>query len=262
MRWTMTSKFGVTDVFVTASVNETNTTYKYGKITTLATGTRNQETIGDADSGELRGNQIIIRLGLNKINSAVGASVAGTVSTATQAQSQIIIGSSLSGGLLLNSDAATGSDFTINNQPNTEPTATATPTVTPTTTPSETPMPSPTATPIPEPTPTVMPTPEPTPAAQETGKFEERYSGTINVGQNLVELPFTVRRSTLDSQINQNQGSQSLVFELLDGNHNVIATTTKNKITLDGLSNGTYFYRVRGNVSRAVDFTIKSIQGK
>jgi hypothetical protein len=264
MRWTMTSKFGVTDVFVTASVNETNTTYKYGKISTLATGTRNQETIGDADSGELRGNQIIIRLGLNKINSAVGANVAGTTSTATQAQSQIIIGSSLSGGLLLNSDAATGSDFTINNQPNAAPTPTPSPSITPTPAPTATPIntPTPSPTPTAEPSPTVMPTPEPTPVANETGKFEERYSGTINVGQNVLEIAFTVRRSTLDAQINQNQGSQSLVFELLDSNRNVIATAAKNKIPMDGLSKGTYFYRVRGDINRAVDFTIKSVQGK
>jgi hypothetical protein len=253
----MISKFGATEVFVMASADETATTYKYGKITTLATGTRNQETIGDADSGELRGNQIIIRLGLNKINSAVGANIAGTTSTATQAQSQIIIGSSLSGGLLLSSDAATGSDFTINNQP-------ITPTPAPTATPAETPTPesSPTATPTPEPTPTGMPIPEPTPVTNENGKFEERYSGTVNVGQNMTEIAFTVRRSTLDAQINQNQGSQSLGFELLDSNHNVIATATKNKITMAGLSGGTYFYRVRGDINRAVDFTIKSVQGK
>jgi serine protease AprX len=270
MRWTMTSKFGATDVFVTASVNELNITYKYGKVTVLATGTRNQQTLGDADSGEFRGNQIVIRLGLDKINTAVGANVAGTTSTATQAQSQIIIGSSLSGGLLLSSDTATGSDFTINGQSNPEPTPT--PTVTPTPTPSATPTPtatptpepspSPTATPTPEPSPTATPTPEPTPAPAETGKFEERYSGTMNVGQNVMEIPFTVRRSTLDAQINQNNANQPLVLELLDGNHNLIATATKNKIALDRLTNGTYFYRVRGDINRAVDFTIKSVQGK
>lgn len=260
MRWTMTSKFGATDVFVTASVNEANTTYKYGKITTLATGTTNQETIGDADSGEIRGNQIIIRLGINKINAAVGANVAGTTSTATQAQSQIIVGSSVTGGLLLNSDAATGSDFTIGNQPNPTPTITPSPTATPTPEPSPTATPN--ATPTPEPSPTVAPSPEPTPMQNETGKFEERYSGTMNVGQNVSEIAFTVRRSTLDAQINQNYGNQPLTFELLDGNHNLIAAASKNKIALDGLANGNYFYRMRGEVSRAVDFTIKSVQGK
>jgi serine protease AprX len=113
MRWTMTTTFGATDVFVTASIDETATTYEYGKITILPTGTRNQETIGAADSGQMVGNKIIIRLSLDKINAAVGANVFGTTTTNTQAQAQILIGTSLSGGLLLNSDAASGSNFKV-----------------------------------------------------------------------------------------------------------------------------------------------------
>lgn len=113
MRWTLTSRFGATDIFVTASIDETATTYEYGKITTLATGTRNQETIGAADSGQILGNKIIIRLSLDKVNAAVGSNVLGTTTTNTQAQAQILIGTSLSGGLLLNSDSATGSDFKV-----------------------------------------------------------------------------------------------------------------------------------------------------
>jgi hypothetical protein len=167
-----------------------------------------------------------------------------------------LIGSSLSGGLLLSSDIATGSDFALNGQPSPEPTPTPTPTVTPSPTP--TPSPSPTVTPTPEPSPS--PTPTPTPA--ETGKFEERYSGTINVGENSSEIAFSVRRSNLDAQINQNHGNQELILELLDGNRNLIATAVNKKIALDGLRSGTYYYRVRGSVNRAVDFTIKSSQGR
>jgi hypothetical protein len=96
----------------------------------------------------------------------------------------------------------------------------------------------------------------------ETGKFEERYSGTMNVGQNVSEIAFSVRRSTLDAQINQNYGNQELVLELFDGNRNLIATAVNKKIALNGLSNGTYYYHVRGNTNRAVDFTIKSSQGR
>jgi subtilase family protein len=113
MRWTLTSTFGATDIFVTASIDETATTYEYGKITTLATGTRNQETIGPADSGTIVGNKIIIRVSLDKVNAAVGSNVFGTTTTNTQAQAQILIGSSVSGGLLLNSDSATGSNFKV-----------------------------------------------------------------------------------------------------------------------------------------------------
>jgi serine protease AprX len=113
MRWTLTSTFGATDIFVTASIDEAATTFEYGRITTLATGTRNQESLGAADSGEIVGNKIIIRISLDKVNTAVGSNVLGTTTTNTQAQSQILLGTSVSGGLLLNSDAAAGSDFKV-----------------------------------------------------------------------------------------------------------------------------------------------------
>jgi len=239
MRWTMTSGFGSTEVFVTASVDETATTFEYGKITTLATGTQNQESLGVADSGVINGNEITIRLSLDKINAAVGGNVLGTTSTNTQAEAQVLIGSSLSGGLLLNSDQAAGSNFEI--------AGTAAPTPTPT--------PEPTATPTPSTTPTPAATPEP------NGRFDERYSGTLSVGQPHVELRFQLRRSVLDAQINQNQGNQTIIFDLLDEAGNQIATADQRTITLENLTPGTYIYRVRGTVSKAVDFTIKSRQG-
>ncbi|MFL6468706.1 MAG: S8 family serine peptidase [Pyrinomonadaceae bacterium] len=239
MRWTMTSTFGATQVFVTASVDETTTTFEYGKITTLATGTQNQETIGAVDFGEINGNVITIRLSLDKINAAVGSNVLNTTSTNTSAEAQILIGSSITGGLLLNADRANGSDFNVRGT-------------------GTSPTPTPTPEPTPEPTPVVTPTPTPAPAP--TGRFDERYSGTLNVGQSSVSIPLEIRRSTLVAQINQNQGNQQIVFELLDPAGNVIATG-KN-INLDGLSQGAYTYRIHGSVSKAVDFTIKSSQGK
>ncbi len=268
MRWTMQSSFGTTQIFVTASVDETATTYEYGRITTLATGTQNQETIGAADAGEFGSNEITIRLDLAKINAAVGINVLGTTSTSTQARSQIMIGSSLTGGLLLNSDSATGSDFDIEEV--VEPTPTPTPAVSPTPTPSPdasptpdpdpTPSPTPAASPTPVPSPS--PTPEPTPDPNAGGRFDERYSGTIDPGQGSVAIAFELRRSLLDAKINQSHGNQQLVFELLDANGNLIASTDQKKIYLDGLATGTYYYRVRGNVTKAVDFTIKSGQGR
>ena len=113
MRWTVTSTFGATDIFVTASIDEAATTYEYGRITTLPTGTRNQETIGPVDSGQIVGNKIIIRLSLDRINEAVGSNVFGTTTTKTQAQAQVLIGASVTGGLLLSSDLAAGSDFRV-----------------------------------------------------------------------------------------------------------------------------------------------------
>jgi subtilisin family serine protease len=250
MRWTLTSAFGATEVFVTASVDETATTFEYGKITTLPTGTQNQETIGAVDFGEINGNEITIKLGLDKVNAAVGSNVLGTTSTNTQADAQILIGSSLTGGLLLNSDSGTGSNFDITpGQMNPTPTPTPTPTATPT--------------PDPTPTPTSTPTPEPTPTSAPTGgRFDERYSGTINPGQSAVTVTFELRRSNIDAQINQNYGNQQIVFELLDANGNLVAVANQQKIQLDGLAVGTYMYRVRGNVTRSVDFTVKSGQGR
>ena len=254
MRWTLTSAFGATEVFVTASVDETATTFEYGKITTLPTGTQNQQTIGAADFGEISGNEITIRLGLDKVNAAVGSNVLGTTSTNTQAEAQILIGSSLTGGLLLNSDQGTGSSFDISGNGG-EPTPTPTPEPTPTPTP--TPEPTPTATPTPDPTPTPAPAPP-----SNNSRFEERYSGTINPGQSAVTVAFDVRRSTLDAQINQNYGNQQIYFELLDASGNVVGTATQQKIHRENISPGRYSYRVRGNVSRPVDFTIKSGQGR
>ena len=258
MRWTMNSKFGATEVFVTTSVEETGAvTYEYGKITVLATGTRNQETLGPADAGEIRGNQIIVRVALDKVNAAVGAEVLGTTSTNTQAQAQILIGSSLSGGLLLSSDVATGSDFKV------EGTGTPTPTPTPTPEPTPTPTPDPTPTPTPEPSPTPTPNPTPQPTPQpESGKFDERYSGTMSAGAGSAEIPFSVRRSTLEAQINFNPGNAQLTFELLDPNRQVMATTTNKRFSVSNLTPGNYTYRVSGSFSKPVDFTIKSTQGR
>ena len=228
MRWTLTSAFGPVEVFVTASVDETAITYEYGKITTLPTGTQSQETIGAADFGAIDGNEITIKLGLEKVNTAVGSNVIGTTSTNTQAEAQILIGSSLSGGLLLNADSGTGSSFDIGSGAS-----------------------DPTPTPTPNPTPTPTPTPD---------DFKERYSGTIQSGQSLVAIPFSLRRSALDAMINQNHGNQRLYFELLDANGNLIAIAENDKIELRNLVQGNYVFRIRGNVTKAVDFTIKCEQ--
>jgi hypothetical protein len=227
MRWTLTSAFGAVEVFVTASVDETAVTYEYGTITTLATGTQNQETIGAADFGAIDGNEITIKLSLEKVNAAVGSNVLGTTSTNTQAEAQILIGSSLSGGLLLNSDSGTGSNFDI--------------------------APS-------SPSPTPTPTPDPTPTPTPGGDFQERYSGTLLPGQSSVEVPFSLRRGGLDAKINQNHGNERIYFELLDANGNVIASAENDRIAISNLAVGNYVYRIRGSVTKAVDFTIKSEQ--
>jgi subtilisin family serine protease len=265
MRWTLTSAFGQTEVFVTASVDETATTFEYGRITTLATGTQNQETIGPVDLGEISGNQITIKLGLDKVNAAVGSNVLNTTSTGTQADAQILIGSSLTGGLLLNSDQAIGGDFFVGppDEPEPTPTPTPQPTATPTPVPSPTvtptPLPSPTSSPTPQPAPTPQPTPSPAPGG-DNGGFKEVYSGTISPGQGAVQLPFDLRRSHLHAKMQQNHGNMRVYFDIFDGNGNLIATAAENEIELQNMAPGRYIFRIRGDVSKAVDFTIRCEQ--
>ncbi|HEX8186256.1 MAG TPA: S8 family serine peptidase, partial [Blastocatellia bacterium] len=114
-RWAISSNFGATSVFVTAAIDETGAvSYEYGTIAPdPQTGIQTQTTIGPADLGEISGNQIIIRLAVSKVNAAVGSNVVNTTSTATQAKSQILIGTSVTGGLLLNADNAAGRDFNV-----------------------------------------------------------------------------------------------------------------------------------------------------
>jgi serine protease AprX len=114
-RWAMSSSFGTTAIFVTAAVDETGAvSYEYGTIAPdPQTGIQTQTSLGAADSGAISGNQIIIRLGVSKINSAIGSNIVGTTSTGTEAKSQILLGASVTGGLLLNADNAAGRDFVV-----------------------------------------------------------------------------------------------------------------------------------------------------
>lgn len=118
-RWTLSSGFRATRVFVTAAIDELGRqTFSYGRITTLPTGGSNQETLGPADSGSISGNQVAVRLARAKVASAVGYDPLFTTSTATQALGQIAIGASVvPAALLLNSDSANGSDFEVGERP-------------------------------------------------------------------------------------------------------------------------------------------------
>ena len=121
MQWFMSSDFQsptdatapVTTLYVSTGVSATGApTFEYGTIV-VSNGIRNQTTLGTADTGEIRGNQIIVRLSLDKVNTAVGYNVVGSNSTGTEAIAQILLGADATGGLLLAADTATGSDFRI-----------------------------------------------------------------------------------------------------------------------------------------------------
>jgi serine protease AprX len=121
MQWFMSSDFQspsdptapVTTFYISAAASATGApTFEYGTII-VSNGIRNQTTLGSADSGEIRGNQVIVRVSLAKVNTAVGYNVVGTTSTATEAIAQVLLGTDATGGLLLAADTATGSDFHI-----------------------------------------------------------------------------------------------------------------------------------------------------
>jgi hypothetical protein len=64
----------------------------------------------------------------------------------------------------------------------------------------------------------------------------------------------------MNAEMKQNHGNQRIYFDLLDAAGNLIATAGDDQIELDGLAPGTYFFRIRGSVTKAVDFTIKCEQ--
>src|SRR5438067_2151449 len=83
------------------------TSFSYGKITTLPSGTNQQTSIGTPDSGVINGNQIIIRLSVDKMKTALGYDVVGLTSTVTEARAQVGV------ALLFASDIASGRDFVV-----------------------------------------------------------------------------------------------------------------------------------------------------
>jgi len=73
-------------LYVTAAIDDpTGPVFSYGTIANQ-NGVNTQTDLGAADSGQIVGNQIIIRLSVDKVNAAVGYNVVGTTATATQAK--------------------------------------------------------------------------------------------------------------------------------------------------------------------------------
>ena len=224
-RWTMSSDFGATTVFVTASIDETGAAvFEYGRVTTLATGTRNQESIGAADAGSIDDsqNRVTVRLARGKVSAAVGADVLSATSTNTAAQAQLLIGTSLTGGLLLSSDTASGGSWKVNEQAEEPP-------------------------------------PPPPPACVES---TERLAGALAPGA-WTEIALVVTCSTVRAQMTFNPGNQPVGLDLLNEAGVVIASVERHdKLNAASLAPGRYVYRVRGPVTAPVDFVIKSTQAR
>lgn len=98
-----------TTIYVTATVTVTGTvSYSYGKIVN-SPGVREQSNIGTLTTGEIKGNQIIVRLSVDELAkpAALGYSPVGLTSTSTEALAQVGV------GLLFASDIANGSTFKV-----------------------------------------------------------------------------------------------------------------------------------------------------
>lgn len=109
MSWLMSSNFGQVNIYVTATASDTGTmSYTYGKIDN-STAVAQQTDLGDCDSGEVSGNQIIMRLSVDKLKApeALGYDVVGQTSTGTEALAQVGV------GLLFAADIANGADFAV-----------------------------------------------------------------------------------------------------------------------------------------------------
>jgi serine protease AprX len=107
--WLMSSNFGDMTIYVTATASDIGTmSYTYGKIDN-SVAVPSQDDIGDADSGEIRGNQIIIRLSIDKLRApgALGYDPLGVTTTSTEVRAQVGV------GLLFASDIANGANFKV-----------------------------------------------------------------------------------------------------------------------------------------------------
>lgn len=241
MRWNQSSVFDGITVFVSTNVEETfNVTHSYGTIAPDPdTGVNTQTTIGEADSGEIAGNEIRVRLSLDKINGAVGFDVFGTTSTSPSGGSQILFGTSFTGGLLLNADSAAGTDFRVGGEDSdgndgddgdggddgsSDPAA-----------------------------------------CGEDGRVQERLPGAVTTESPRTEIAFEFREGCRDltGQINYHPGNQDVRLELLDGNGNVAAAADEangRRLSVLDVEPGEYRYRVTGHLDRNVDFVIRSVQ--
>jgi subtilisin family serine protease len=224
MRWTMASHFGDSEIFVYAETTETGgRTFGYGSIAPDPdTGINTQTDLGVPDSGEILGNSIVWRLGLDKINTAVGFDVLGTVSTASVANGWILIGTTVTGGLLLNSDEGTGRDFTVGS--------------------SEPPPP-----------------PPPPPADPYCERFAGAFdaaAGTVEVPVKIqlseldAKLNFHPGSESVTLQLFDSNG---LLVASANSNNG-------KRIVASGLAAGDYSYRLSGSLSKAVDYVINSCQ--
>ena len=99
-------------------------------------------------------------------------------------------------------------------------------------------------------------------SGEADGDRKERFSGALRPGPDEVEVAVVVRVPQLEAKVNYRPGNESVLFELLDPEHRTIATASgaHRELEAEGLAPGTYYFRLSGNFSTGVDYTIKSEQ--
>lgn len=225
-RWTQSSVFDGIRVFVSTNVTETGVvTHTYGTIAPDPdTGINTQTNLGAADGGAVDGNIISVMLSFERINAAVGFDAYGRVSTAPQAQAQILIGTSATGGLLLNADSASGRDYVAGGESTSDDGS------------------------------------ENTAAAADcTGAgLREVFAGVTEPGYE-TGIAFTVACDSVTAHLSYQPGNLSLTLSLLDSAGTVVSHATDangRRLSIQGLAPGTYELRINGDAG-AVDYAIK-----
>ena len=232
-RWTQSSQFGDVRVFVSTNVTELGEiTHTWGTIAPDPdTGVNTQTNLGEADAGRIEDNFIIVELGLDPISQAAGHDVFGTVSTSTAAQSQILIGTSVTGGLLLNADSASGREFTVGPDDSDEDSDNG--------------------------------------DHDENGDdgetrcdgpgVNERHADAAEPGEQPLVV-FTQQCSELSVQLTYNPGKVDLHLTLHDSEGNPIAAAghgNGRRLNASGLEPGDYAIQVNGDLDQAIDYVLQ-----
>lgn len=228
-RWTQQSVFDGTQLFVSTNVTETGAvTFTYGTVAPDPdTGVNTQTNLGPADDGRLEGDRIFVELGIDRINAAVGFDVFGTVSTATAANAWILIGSSLTGGLLLNADSATGRDFIVGEEGDDDDNGNGN---------------------------------GEDPGVDCSGAgIRETFAGAVEPGGG-ESVEFTLSCASVDAHLSYNPGNAGLTLSLYRDDGSLVASGQQangRKLNASGLAAGTYELRIEGSPAQTLDYAIK-----
>lgn len=224
-RWTQSSMFSTVRLFVSTNVTETGeVTFTHGTVAPDPdTGVNTQTNLGPADEGRLEDNNIIVELALDRINEAVGFDVLGSTSTSTEADSWILIGTSVTGGLLLRAESASGRDVVVGPSDDGDDGDGQ----------------------------------DPGPECQGPG-IHERFAGVLHPGDEET-IAFTQTCTGMTAQLTYHPGNTELSISLLqDGD--LLATADQGngrRLAASDLEPGTYQIRVEGSSSKATDYVVQ-----